>query len=63
MKRILLLLCTLLGFGQLFANGDHYEDTGKLYTVIACVVVIVIGIVLFLFYLERRISKIEKEEN
>ncbi len=41
------------------AQGDHYANTGKIYTVIACVSVILIVIAIFLFYLERRIKKLE----
>lgn len=60
MSRIgmLLPLIMLSNFG--IAAGDHYDNMGKLNTVVICVAVILIGIALFLFYLERRISKIEQ---
>ncbi len=45
------------------AQGDHYESGGKLIAVIACVLVILIGVFLFLFYLERHIKKLEDETN
>ena len=45
------------------AHGDHYESGGKLIAVIACVLVILIGVFLFLFYLERHIKKLEDETN
>ena len=56
----LMLLCSL-ALPLSAQSPDHYDASGKLYTVVACVAVIIVGIVLFLFYLERRIAKVEKE--
>ena len=43
------------------ADTDFMRSTGKIYTVIAVLSLIFIGIVFFLIYLERKVSKIEKE--
>jgi len=42
---------------------DHYDSGGKLMGVIACVAVILIGVALFLFYLERRVKRLEDDAN
>ncbi len=62
MKKLQSLIICLLGFHHLIAASDHYENIGKINTVIFCVAVIIVGIVFFLFYLERRISKLEKKK-
>lgn len=56
----LLTLCT----GVLMAQGsetDFFRNTGKIYVVVAIIVATFIGIVLFLIYMERKVSKLEKE--
>ncbi|MEL6122829.1 MAG: hypothetical protein AAFQ02_09075 [Bacteroidota bacterium] len=40
---------------------DHYAGESKLIAVIACVLIILGGIVFFLLYLEKRIKKLEEE--
>jgi len=62
MKFILTLLILLISFHSISAQGDQIQQGGKLYAVVACVVIILIGIGAFLFYLERRISKIEQHD-
>lgn len=41
------------------ANPDFMQSVGKIYVVVAVLITIFIGIVLFLIYLERKISKLE----
>jgi uncharacterized membrane protein YdcZ (DUF606 family) len=61
---ILTLLFTMFS-GMLQAQttpvADQLMQSGKLYTVIAVLSVILLGIFIFLFYLERKISKLEDE--
>jgi len=57
---ILVILLMSLNHAQA-AVTDHYEHSGKLATIVACVDVILIGIGLFLFYLERRVKKLEDQ--
>ncbi|MBK9329031.1 MAG: hypothetical protein IPM95_06895 [Sphingobacteriales bacterium] len=44
-------------------TGDKLMQDGKIYAVIAVATVILSGIFLFLFYLERKIKKLEEEVN
>ena len=43
------------------AEPDFMRSVGKIYVVVATIVSIFIGIVVLLFLLERRISKLEKQ--
>ena len=66
MKYLMSLTALLFFVPQLLADTsitpeDHYSSGGKLMGVIACVVVILIGVALFLFYLERRVKRLEDE--
>ena len=51
---------------QLFAqdNGvemaDALRSNGKIYVVVTCIVIILVGLLLYLFSLDKRIKKIEK---
>ena len=43
-------------------NSDFIRSTGKIYVVVAVLTTILIGIFGFLFYIERRIKKIESQQ-
>lgn len=65
-KARLLTLMTLFTFGnaQLFAQdegADFMRSIGNIYVVIAVIIAIFLGIVVFLIYLDRRLTKLEKE--
>lgn len=49
------------GMSWLLVPGDFMRETGKIYVVYGVLVVIFLGIAGFLFILERRIKKIEKQ--
>lgn len=59
----LMFLLTL----QLFAQGsassisDSLYASDKIYVVVACVLVILLGLLFFLFTIEKRIKKLEKK--
>lgn len=59
----LLLLTTQLTYAQGPVMDTDMVKDGKIYVVVAVLVVIFIGILLFLFRTERRISKLERGEN
>lgn len=40
---------------------DFMRSTGKIYVVVAVIVAIFIGIVLFLLYLDRKLTKLENQ--
>lgn len=48
---------------SLRAASDFMHSMGKMYVVIAVVALVLIGLFLYLFYLDRKVSKIEKELN
>ena len=43
--------------------GDFMRSMGKMYVVVAVILAVFIGIVLFLVYLDRRLTKIENQIN
>ncbi|MCX2479287.1 CcmD family protein [Pedobacter sp. MC2016-15] len=60
---LLMLMLTL----QLFAQGegsaiaDTLAGSEKIYVVVTCVAIILIGLLAFLFSIERRLKKLEKK--
>ncbi len=65
-KRILLLFTLFLSSGLMAQNDVEMADTfradGKIYVVVAILSIVFTGIVLFLIRLDRKISRIEKEQ-
>lgn len=67
MKKILFAFLLSMISMQLFAQdgtstiSDSLYASGKIYVVVACIVVILAGLLLFLFSLERRLKKLEKK--
>lgn len=70
MKKIVSLFLSLLVCFIAFAQdnteqaemADALRSNGKIYVVVAVVVVILLGLFIYLWRLDRRISKIEKEQ-
>lgn len=62
-KRLFLLFSSLICSCVLFAQNmaDEMRSNGKIYVVVAVLVTIFIGIVIYLIRLDRKISKLEKE--
>ncbi|MCZ4244457.1 CcmD family protein [Pedobacter punctiformis] len=69
MKKITFSLILMITALQLFAqdNGVEMADTlrsnGKIYVVVTCIVIILIGLILYLFSMDKRLKKIEKENS
>jgi CcmD family protein len=73
MKKIISLLVLILGvslnlFAQKSVNqsvemADQFRADGKIYVVVAVVLVILIGMFVYLVRLDGKISKVEKELN
>ena len=67
MKKILFSLIFMLFTVQLFAqdNGvemaDALRSNGKIYVVVTCIVIILLGLLAYLFSMDKRLKKIEKE--
>lgn len=56
-----LLLSPLSGFSQEVEMAEQLRSSGKIYVVVAVISVIFIGLAIYLFSIDRKISKIEKE--
>lgn len=69
MKKIFFSLILMVATMQLFAqdNGVEMADTlrnnGKIYVVVICIVIILLGLLAYLFNIDKRLKKIEKESN
>jgi uncharacterized membrane protein len=67
LKKITSLLALMLVTGAGFAQdkkvemADLMRSNGKIYVVVAVVTTILIGLILYVFRLDRKISKLEKE--
>jgi CcmD family protein len=69
MKKLLfLILLTLSNIAVFAQNGggpemaDVFRSSGKIYVVVAIVVIILAGLAIYLFSIDRRLRKIEKEK-
>lgn len=55
------MLLSTLSFAQNTEMADTMRSNGRIYVVVAVVVTILIGLLLYVFRLDRKISKLEKE--
>jgi CcmD family protein len=69
MKKLSFLLLSLLSFTTVFAQADQSTDmadalrsSGKIYVVVVIIAIIFIGLAIYLFSIDRRLKKIEKEK-
>ena len=65
-KRLLFVLCGLLINAVAFAQGipeteDLMRSNGKIYVVVAVCLTILTGLFLYIFLIDRRLSKLEKD--
>ena len=66
MKKLLLILALVLTYISSFAQGHYVEmadkmrSEGKIYVVIGTIVIIFVGLAIYLFGMDRRLKKIEK---
>jgi hypothetical protein len=58
-----LLLVSVIGFAQdkKVEMADLMRSNGRIYVVVAVVLTILIGLILYVFRLDRKLSKLEKE--
>ncbi|QDW23844.1 CcmD family protein [Pedobacter sp. KBS0701] len=69
MKKIFFSLILMMATMQLFAqdNGvemaDGLRSNGKIYVVVICIVIILVGLLAYLFSIDKRLKKIEKENH
>jgi CcmD family protein len=69
MRKLAFLMITLLSCTAVFAQqtqsvdmADAMRRSGKIYVVIATIVIIFAGLAVYLFMIDRRLKKIEKEK-
>ena len=65
-KNLTFLLCLLtstLSFSQEVEMADGLRSSGKIFVVIGVLVTILLGILLFLILIDRKVSDIEKRIN
>ena len=66
MKKLIALIMMLLCFVAVNAQGvemaDEMRSSGKIYVVIATIVIVFAGIAIYLFAIDRRLKKIEREK-
>ena len=66
MKRFLNLLVLMampfLSIAQDVEMADLLHENGKIYVVVGVIAIIFVGIVVYLITIDRRLTKIEKEE-
>lgn len=58
---MLLVTIKLFAQGEGSAVVDTLSGSDKIYVVVACVTLILVGLLIFLFSVERRIKKLEKK--
>ncbi len=59
-----LLIAMISSIPSIMAQGettDFMRSIGKIYVVVAVILAIFAGIIIFLFYLDRKISRLEKQ--
>jgi len=68
MKKITLFLLLLLSYTGVFAQGaavemdDALRSNGKIYVVVSIICIIFLGLAIYLFTIDRRLKKVEKEK-
>jgi len=58
---LLLAMCRSALLSAQTENPDFMRSIGKIYVVVAVIIVIFIGIVIFLVYLDRKLTKLENQ--
>lgn len=61
----LLAMVSLPAFSQEVEMADTMRSEGKIYVIVAIVLIVLAGLIAYLFLLDRKVSKLEKrlEEN
>jgi CcmD family protein len=66
MKKLNLLVLALLSYVSVYAQGNDVEmadalrGSGKIYVVVLTIAIIFAGLAIYLFTIDRRLKKIEK---
>jgi hypothetical protein len=57
---VLLTLATRFSFAQNVEMADTFRADGKIYVVVAIVLMVLAGLIGYLFLLDRKVSRVEK---
>jgi len=67
MKRLICLLIMLTGYASAFAQDIEMADTmrseGKIYVVVGTIAILFIGLAIYLFTIDKRLSRLEKHKD
>lgn len=58
-----MVLLSAVGYGQQVEMADTMRQEGKIYVVVAVLVTVFVGLIIYLIIQENRLSKIEKKLN
>ncbi len=67
MKKLLIAFLLLISSVSVFAQdggiemADAMRSNGKIYVVVVCIVIILVGLLSYLFSLDKRLKKLEKK--
>ncbi|MHA4894782.1 CcmD family protein [Pedobacter sp. PWIIR3] len=67
MKKLLMALLLMISSVSVFAQdggiemADALRSNGKIYVVVVCIVIILLGLLAYLFSLDKRLKKLEKK--
>jgi hypothetical protein len=59
---ITLLMLSTVSFAQKLESADFMRSKGRSYVVVAVILVILVGLILYLVRLDRKISNLEKNK-
>ncbi|RFZ84380.1 CcmD family protein [Mucilaginibacter terrenus] len=69
MKKLVVLAIMLLCFSGVYAQVAHNVEmadvlrgSGKIYVVVTTIAIVFVGLAIYLFSIDRRLTKIEKED-
>jgi CcmD family protein len=59
---LFLALMPLLSFAEEVDMADTLRSNGKIYVVVGVIAIIFVGLIVYLIMLDKRLTKLEKEE-
>ena len=65
MKNLIILITTLglLAQNSSVEMADALRSNGKIYVVVACIVIILMGLLIYLFSMDKRLKMLEKKSD
>jgi hypothetical protein len=67
MKKLICLVVLLTGYASAFAQdvemADKLRSEGKIYVVVGTIAIVFIGLAIYLFTIDRRLTRVEKHND